>query len=97
MLKHKDTSILLYWYLKDEPQKDDMQLNQLLTQLVEKNKTEMKMVVEWIVKEIEQEDAKEAVDLFLQEFVWFHLINIVMTCCHQCYDTCVLWYDCLMS
>ena len=54
------------------------------------------VVVEWIVKEIEQEDTEEAVDLFLQEFVWFNLINIVMTISHQCYDTSALWYDCLM-
>ena len=65
--KHKDTLIYYYTDLKREPQEDDhdMQLNQLLKQLVEKNKIKLKVVVQWIVKEIEQEDAEEAVDLFL--------------------------------
>ena len=55
--------------MKGEPQECDVQLHQLLTQFVEKNNTELKVVVEWIVKEIKQEDAEEAIYLFLQEFV----------------------------
>ena len=52
--------------LKDEAQEYDIQLNQLLTQFVEKNNIELKVVVERIVKEIKQQDAEEAVDLFFK-------------------------------
>ena len=68
-VKHEDTLIYYYTDLNCERQKYDIQLNQLLTQFVGTNRTELKVVVEWIVKQINQEDAEEAVDLFLQEFV----------------------------
>ena len=58
-VKHKDTLIHYYTDLKVKPQEYYIQLNQLLTQVV----------VEWIVTDIKQENAEEAVDLFLQEFV----------------------------
>ena len=61
--KHKDTLIYYCTDLKGESQEYDIELKQLLTQFVKKI-TEVKVVVEWIVK-----DAEEAVHLFLQEFV----------------------------
>ena len=58
--KHKDMLIYYYTDLKGEPQ----EYEQLLTQFVDEKRTELKVLVEWIVKEIEQEAAEEAVHLF---------------------------------
>ena len=44
--KYQDTLIRYYTDLKGEPQEYDVQLNQLLKQFVEKNNTELKVVVE---------------------------------------------------
>ena len=51
--------------MKGEPEEYDTQLNQLLIQLVKKNKTDLKVVFESIVKEIETEDAEEVVDIYI--------------------------------
>ena len=53
--------------MKGEPEEYDTQLNQLLIQLVKKNKTDLKVVFESIVKEIETEDAEEVVDIYILE------------------------------
>ena len=59
--KYKDT-LIYYYNLKGE------QINQLLTQLVEKNNTELKFVVEWIVEEINKKMRKKQL-ICLQNFV----------------------------
>ena len=51
-IKNQNTLVCIYTDLKDETKGYDTQLNQLLIQFVEKNKTDLKVVVGWIIKEI---------------------------------------------
>ena len=43
-----------------------MRINSLPMEFAEKNKTDIDVVVEWMVEKIAKESAEEAVDLFLQ-------------------------------
>ena len=65
-IKNKDT--LIYYHI-DLKGTWTRKIWYKIESIIEINKIDLKVVVEWIVKDIEKEDTQDSVDSFLLEFV----------------------------